>query len=73
MTKKEERDRLEREAILAASALHGQEYIWQEEWEKAPNPFIAIKQWIANRERRMEYIRPWLEAKNKLEKFKDRS
>ena len=73
MTKKEERDRLERETIMAATALHGQEYIWQAEWEAAPNPFIAIKRWIANRERRMEYIRPWLEAKNKLERFKDRS
>jgi hypothetical protein len=44
MSKKEELERLEKEALQAGSALKGQEYIWQAEWESAPNPFVAIKE-----------------------------
>jgi len=72
MSKKAELDLLEKEAFQTASALKGQEYIWQAEWESALNPFVAIDEWRKNSPKRMKYITPWLEARRKVDKFKER-
>ena len=72
MSRKEELERLEKEALQAATALRGQEYIWQAQWESAPNPFVAIDEWRKNSPKRMKYITPWLEARRKVDKFKER-
>jgi hypothetical protein len=73
MSRKRQIEVLERAVGLAYSALAEQEAIWMEEWHECRNPFVAINNWNKNRERRMVYIQPWLDAKAELARFRDRS
>jgi hypothetical protein len=72
MNRKRQIEVLERAVGEAFKALSVQEAIWMEEWHAAPNPFIAINEWNKNRERRMVYIQPWLDAKAELARFRDK-
>jgi hypothetical protein len=72
MNKKSQIEALERAVGIAQSNMAEQEIIWMREWEAAPNPFIAIKKWNKNHDRRMVYIQPWLDAKAELAKFKSK-
>lgn len=72
MNRKNQIEALERAVGEAYKAMAQQEVIWMQEWEAAPNPFIAIKEWDKNHERRMVYIQPWLDAKAALAKFRNK-
>jgi hypothetical protein len=72
MTKKKEIEALEKAVGDAHRDMAGQEIIWMKEWHDAPNPFIAIKEWNKNHDRRMVYIQPWLDAKAELSKFRNK-
>jgi hypothetical protein len=72
MNKKSQIEALERAVGIAQSNMAEQEIIWMREWEAARNPFVAIKEWNKNHERRMVYIQPWLDAKAELAKFKSK-
>lgn len=63
---------LERAVNEARRIMETQETTWMEEWNTARNPFIAINEWNKNFDKRMAYIQPWLDAKDKLAKFKSR-
>lgn len=72
MNRKNQIEALERAVGEAYKAMAQQEAIWMQEWEAAPNPFIAINEWNKNHERRMVYIQPWLDAKAALAKFRNK-
>lgn len=72
MNKKHQIEMLEREVGNTATAMNAQECIWMQEWESSPNPFIAIKNWVKNHNKRMVYVQPWLDAKNELSKLRNR-
>jgi len=72
MNRKAQIERLERISNDAHRLMVEQERIWMEEWRSAPNPFVAINEWVKNHERRMVYIQPWLDARHNLAKFRGR-
>jgi len=73
MNRKKQIEELEKAVALAQSDMAEQEIIWMKEWEAAPNPFVAINEWTKNRDRRMAYRQPWLDAKAELTKFKSKN
>ena len=72
MNRKTQIEQLEKIVGNAQSEMAQQEVIWMREWEAARNPFVAIKEWNKNHDRRMVYIQPWLDAKAELAKFKSK-
>lgn len=72
MNRKRQIEVLERAVGEAYKEMAQQEVIWMREWEAAPNPFVAIKEWNKNHDRRMVYIQPWLDAKAALAKFRNK-
>ena len=72
MNRSQQIELLERAVNEARRIMETQEAIWMEEWNAARNPFIAINEWNKNFDKRMVYIQPWLDAKDKLTKFRSR-
>lgn len=70
-----EKDAASRKVGLAFRTLAANEILWKDRWESAPNPFIAIKHYMSEKERsiRRPFIDAWLEAKNEYNDLVRRS
>ena len=51
----------------ASDTLRVHEIKWKEEWDAAPNPFIALDRFMANKPNRVKIINQWLTARREYD------
>ena len=52
---------------MAAELLKVYEKKWKEEWDAAPNPFIAWDRYKKNKPNRLKIINQWLDARREYD------
>ena len=65
-------ERLHAQLREAGDTLRKQEQNWQEEWDDAPNPFLAVERYTsaAARARRAAFIEPFEAARVAVESYR---
>ena len=60
-----EKDAAKAKISVAFKTLKANEILWNDRWGKAPNPFVAINEYLSEKERsiRHPFIKAWLDAK----------
>lgn len=67
MTRKELLEVTAANLKMAAELLKVYEKKWKEEWDAAPNPFIAWDQYKKNKPNRLKIINQWLDARREYD------
>ena len=67
MTRKELLEVTASNLKMAAELLRVYEKKWREEWDAAPNPFIAYEQMLKNKPNRLKIINQWLNARKEYD------
>lgn len=67
MTRKERLEVTAANLKMAAELLKVYEKKWKEEWDAAPNPFLAWEQHKKNKPNRLKIINQWLNARKEYD------
>ena len=65
------KEEAEKKLSEAYNLLRVHEKIWQEQWEAAANPFVAIKEHRENTPQRVVLVNAWLQARDTYNKLRD--
>jgi hypothetical protein len=67
MTRKELLEVTTSNLKMATELLRVHEKKWKEDWDAAPNPFLALGQHMKNKPNRLKIINQWLKARKEYD------
>lgn len=67
LTRKELLEKTAANLKMAADTLKVHEKQWKEDWDAAPNPFIALERYLKNKPNRVKIINQWLKARKEYD------